>query len=212
VHCHRQMTMHLPRFADRPRGRHLTSRSPAIGTAQHKRALPGPSHSDRGSRAGNGHTPSTTIKTPPWRAGVPMLYGTRRRSRPASERPGSGLVAKEGRRHRRSGAPTALPLVPGRHAMPGNVGDRRRGFAGAGAGFPQLAGTPVAAGELAGARRPARVHRRDLKARVTQATIHQRLRDQHGFGHAGLAVRGCRPLPHRSQAPGLPPPTPPQPA
>ena len=37
-------------------------------TAQHKRALSGPSQSDRGPRGGNGHTPSTTTTTPFWPA------------------------------------------------------------------------------------------------------------------------------------------------
>ena len=52
--------MHLPMLVDRPRGRHLTSSFP--------RALPRKSHSDRGPRGGNGHTPFTTTNTPFWPA------------------------------------------------------------------------------------------------------------------------------------------------
>jgi hypothetical protein len=48
--------MHLPMFVDRPRGRRLTSSFP--------RALPRPSHGDRGPRGGTGDTPSTTTNTP----------------------------------------------------------------------------------------------------------------------------------------------------
>ena len=71
----------------------------------------------------------------------------------------------------------AAGLAPGGPAMsPAGVG-------GAGAGwFPQLADTQAAAGDLAADRaRTATTSSSSSKAGVTQATIHQRLRDEHGL-------------------------------